>query len=146
MIENAFIADDGIHEDHTFEDIWFSLNFTHMCRHTCVFAHLKHAKLKNWHVHTLFHAILACSYVWASEDTRHTRDACHELALGLPHYMCGVVTGTITVDNEMKLFCSWLATLYYYVAISIAWKSYWRGVVLPNMLVSLVDKIKYCTA
>ena len=45
---------------------------------------------------------------WDSKHTRHTRDACHELALanGLPHYTCGVTTGTVAVDNEIQLLCS----------------------------------------
>ena len=47
-----------------------------------------------------------------SKHTRHTRDARHEFALGLPHYMCGVTTGTVAVDNEIQLLCSSLATLY----------------------------------
>ena len=42
----------------------------------------------------------------ASEHTRHTRNARHELALGLPHYTCRVTTGTVAVGNEMQLFCS----------------------------------------
>ena len=29
---------------------------------------------------------------WDSKHIRHTRDAVHELALGLPHCMCGVTT------------------------------------------------------
>ena len=41
-----------------------------------------------------------------SERTQHTRDACHKLALGLPHYTCGVATDTVTVGNEMELICS----------------------------------------
>ena len=36
-----------------------------------------------------------------SKHTHHTRDARHELALGLPHYTCGVTTGTVAVDNEI---------------------------------------------
>ena len=62
-------------------------------------------------------------------------------------YMCSVATCTVTVDNEMELFCSWLATLY--VVMYITWKSYWRSVVLQicwDILLSLVDKIKFCTA
>ena len=43
---------------------------------------------------------------WASEHTRHTRNARHELAFGLLHYTCGVPTGTVAVGNEMQLFCS----------------------------------------
>ena len=39
----------------------------------------------------------------ASEHTRHTRNARHELT---PHYTCGVTAGTVAVDNEMQLFCS----------------------------------------
>ena len=42
----------------------------------------------------------------ASEHTRHTRNAHHELALRLPHYTCGVTTGTVAVGNELQLFCS----------------------------------------
>ena len=38
-----------------------------------------------------------------SKHTRHTRDAHHELALGLPNYTCGVTTGTIAVGNEIQL-------------------------------------------
>ena len=41
-----------------------------------------------------------------SKHTRHTRDAHHELALGLPHYTCGVTTGTVAVVNEIQLLCS----------------------------------------
>ena len=35
-----------------------------------------------------------------SKHTRHTRDAHHKLALGLPHYTCGVTTGTVAVGSE----------------------------------------------
>ena len=70
-----------------------------------VLARLMHVKLQK----------LACArtvarnfgvHMRASEHTRHTRNACHELALGLPHYTCGVTTGTVAVGNEMQLFCS----------------------------------------
>ena len=43
---------------------------------------------------------------WASKHTRHTKNARHEPALGLPHYTCRVTTGTVAVGNEMQLFCS----------------------------------------
>ena len=43
---------------------------------------------------------------WESKHTQHTRDAHHELALGLPHYTCGVTTGTVAVGNEIQLLCS----------------------------------------
>ena len=44
-----------------------------------------------------------------NDHTRHTRDACHELALGLPHYTCGVTTGTVAVGNEIQLLeADWL--------------------------------------
>ena len=68
-------------------------------------ARLTHAKLKK----------LACARTVArdfgvrtrdSKHTCHTRDVCHELALGLPHYTCGVTTGTVAVDNEIQLLCS----------------------------------------
>ena len=85
--------------------VQLNLKFTHMCRHTCVLANLMHVKLqklacvrtvaRNFGVHT-----------WASEHTRHMRNARHKLALGLPHYTCGVTTGTVAVGNEMQLFCS----------------------------------------
>ena len=41
-----------------------------------------------------------------SKHMRHTRDARRELALGLPHYMCGVTTCTVAVGNEIQLLCS----------------------------------------
>ena len=65
-------------------------------------AHLMHAKLQK----------LACTCTVACDSgvrmqdsklTRHTRGACHELALGLPHYTCGVTTGTVAVGNEIQL-------------------------------------------
>ena len=59
---------------------------TGMCMHSCT---------QFWHV---------C--MWDSEHTRHRRDAHHELALGLPHYTCGVTTGTVSVGNEIQLLCS----------------------------------------
>ena len=45
-------------------------------------------------------------HTWDSKHMRHTRDARHKLALGLPHYTCGVTTGTVTVGNEIQLLCS----------------------------------------
>ena len=72
---------------------------------------------KNWCVHALLHAILACAHGIA--NTHDTQ----ELTLGLPHYTCGVTTGTVAVGNEIldeiQLLCSWLASLY--VVMSIAW-------------------------
>ena len=74
-------------------------------RCTHVLARLTHAKLQK----------LACACTVAhsfgvrmrnSKHTRHTRDAHHELALGLPHYTCGVTTGTVAVGNEIQLLCS----------------------------------------
>ena len=44
--------------------------------------------------------------MWDSKHMQHMRDARHELALGLPHYTCGVTTGTVAVGNEMQLLCS----------------------------------------
>ena len=37
-------------------------------------------------------------YMWTSEfeHMQHMRDACYKFALGLPHYKCGVTTGTVT--------------------------------------------------
>ena len=43
---------------------------------------------------------------WASERMQYTTDAHHELTLALPHYTCGVATGTVAVGSEMQLFCS----------------------------------------
>ena len=71
----------------------------------CVLAHLTRAKLQKLAcTHTV-----ACNFGMRTRDskhTRHTRDACHELSLGLPHYMCGVTTGTVAVGNEVQLLCS----------------------------------------
>ena len=44
-----------------------------------------------------------------SKHTRHMRDVHHELALGLPHYTCGVTTGTVAVDMKYNCFAAdWL--------------------------------------
>ena len=55
---------------------------------------------------------VACDFVMRIQDskhTQHTRDARHELALGLPHYTCGVTTGTVAVGNEYNYFAAdWL--------------------------------------
>ena len=61
---------------------------------------------KNWCVHALLHVILACAREIA--NTRDTQEMYvrHELALGLPHYTCGVTTGTVAVGNKIQLFCS----------------------------------------
>ena len=48
-------------------------------------------------------------HMWDSKHTRHTRDARHKLTLGLPHYKCGVTTGTVAVGNEHNCFIAdWL--------------------------------------
>ena len=52
--------------------VQLNLNFTHACRYTRVLAHLMRAKLKNWRVHALLHAILACTCRIA--NTRDTRE------------------------------------------------------------------------
>ena len=70
-----------------------------------VLARLTHAKLKK----LACARTVACDFgvrVRDSKHTCHTRDARHELALCLPHYTCGVTTGTVAVDNEMQLLCS----------------------------------------
>ena len=82
--------------------VQLNLNFTHACRHTCVLARLTHVKLQKLaYAHTVAH-----NFGVRTQASEHTRNACHELALGLPHYTCGVTTGTVAVGNEMQLFCS----------------------------------------
>ena len=85
--------------------VQLNLNFTHVCMYTRVLACLTHAKLQK----------LACANTVAgnfgmhtqdSKHMRHTKDARHELALGLAHYTCGVTTGTVAVGNEIQLLCS----------------------------------------
>ena len=77
----------------------------HAVTYTHVLVHLMSVKLQK----------LACAHtvlrdfgvhVRDSKHMRHMRDACHELALGLPHYTCGVTTGTVAVGNEIQLLCS----------------------------------------
>ena len=77
-----------------------------------VLAHLTSAKLQK----------LACAHTVArdfgmhtqeSKHTQHMRDACHKLALGLPHYTCGVTTGTIAVGNEIRFAVYWLLYMLY---------------------------------
>ena len=85
--------------------VQLNLNFTHVCRYTRVLAHLTLAKLhKLACAHTVAHG-----FGMRTQDGKHmryTRDAHHELILGLPHYMCGVTTGTVAVGNEIQLLCS----------------------------------------
>ena len=60
--------------------------------------------------HCKVRQILAIKGITASEHMWHTGDACHELALSLPHQTCHVHTHNIIV-NEMHGFCSWAASL-----------------------------------
>ena len=80
--------------------------YTHMqvrtYTYTHVLARLTRAKLKK--------LLCACTvaqdfgvHTQDSKHTRHIRDTHHELALGLPHYKCGVTTGTVAVGNEIQL-------------------------------------------
>ena len=65
-----------------------------------VLARLMHAKLQK----LAYARTVARNFgvrMWDNKHTQHTRDAYHELALGLPHYMCGVTTGTVAVGNEI---------------------------------------------
>ena len=79
-------------------------DFTHVCRYTCVLAHLMHAKLlKLVCAHTVVHNLGVCTWL---VNTHDTRDAHHKLTLGLPHYTCSVVTGTVVAGNKMQLFCN----------------------------------------
>ena len=65
-------------------------------------AHLTHAKLQKLaYTHTVAHDFGV--HTWNSKHTQHTIDTRHELALGLPHYTCGVTTGTVAVGNEIQL-------------------------------------------
>ena len=85
--------------------VQLNLNFTYACRHMRVLARLTHAKLKK----LVCACTVACDFgvrMRDSKHTQHTRDARHKLALGLPHYMCGVTTGTVAVGNKLKLLCS----------------------------------------
>ena len=85
--------------------VQLNLNFTHACRHMCMLASLMCAKFQKL---ACAHSV-ACNFGmrrWATEHTRLTRDAHHELTLGLPHYTCGVATGTVAVGTKMQLFCS----------------------------------------
>ena len=87
--------------------VQLSLNFAHASKHmsagTCMFNVCKTSK-KLVCTHAIAHKFDV--HTWATEHAQYTRDACHELALGLPHYMCGVATGAVEVDDVMQLFCS----------------------------------------
>ena len=68
-------------------------------------ARLMHEKIQNLVCGCTF----ACDFDVCKQDSkhmRHTRDAHHELALGLPHYRCGVTTDTVAVGNKIQLLCS----------------------------------------
>ena len=75
-----------------------NLNFTHTCQYMHVSTCLLHIKFKN----------LACTCtvarnfgvcMFASEHMGHMTDGHHELALGLPHYTCGIQVQWIHIDN-----------------------------------------------
>ena len=71
----------------TSNTVQLNLNFTHACRYMSVLAHLTHAKVKKLACAcTVAHDFSVC--MRDSKHTRHTRDAHHELAFGLPHYTC----------------------------------------------------------
>ena len=103
--------------------VYPNLNFTQVCRNTHVLSHLTHYRTSKTGTHA--HCYMRFWLVRAaSEYMQHSRNAHHKLVLGLPHYTCGGTTGTVC--------CSWLSSLY--AVMCIAWKSYWRSMVLPNML------------
>ena len=69
--------------------VQLNLNFTHMCQYTHVFACLPHVKLKKM----VCTSTVACNFgmqMIASEHMQNVSDVHHQLALGLPHYTCGV--------------------------------------------------------
>ena len=71
--------------------------FTLAFKYTHVLARLTRAKLqKQACARTVAHDF--GMHTRDSKHTQHTRDARHELALGLPHYTCGVTTGTVAVQ------------------------------------------------
>ena len=74
-------------------------------------AHLTRAKLQK----LTYVCTVACDFdmrTWDSKHMQHTRDARHELILGLPHYMCGVTTETVAVGNKIQLLAAdWLLFL-----------------------------------
>ena len=88
--------------------VQLNFNFTHTCRYTHVLARLTHATVKK----LACACTVACNFgvcIRDSKHTRHMRDLRHELALGLPHYTCGVITGTVAVGNEIQLLAvDWL--------------------------------------
>ena len=86
--------------------VQLNLNFTYACRHMRVLACLTRVKLQKLCVHALLCAHNFGMCTQASEHTHHTRNARHELTLGLPHHTCGVTTGIVAVGNEMQMFCS----------------------------------------
>ena len=72
-----------------------------MCRYTRVHAGLTCAKLQQ----LACARTVACNFgvhMRESKHTRHMRDIHHDLTLGLPHYMCGVTTGTVAVGRAAK--------------------------------------------
>ena len=64
--------------------VQLNFKFTDACRYMCVFAHLTHAKFQK----------LASALTVARNFGMHMW-----VALSLPHYMCGVTTGTVAVHN-----------------------------------------------
>ena len=81
--------------------VQLDLNFTQACRYIHVLARLTREKLQK----LACARTAACKFgvrMWDSKHMRYT----YELALGLPHYTCGVTTGTVAVGNEIQLLYS----------------------------------------
>ena len=73
---------------------------------------------KTWCVHALQHVILACAHgIVNTCDTQET--ARYELALGLPHYTCGVTTDSYSSSRQLNTTALKLIG-FLYVVISIA--------------------------
>ena len=50
---------------------------------------------------------VAHKYGVRTQDSKHTRDACHKLHLVChTYYTCGVTTGTVAVGNEIQLLAA----------------------------------------
>ena len=103
--------------DNNMHIVQLNLNFTHACGYMCVLARLTHAKLQKLACVCTFARNFGVR-IWDSKHMWHTRDARHELALGLPHYTCGVTTGTVAVGNKYNCFeANWLLFMLWWASL-----------------------------
>ena len=86
---------------HTYSTAQFKL-YTHVQVHACACMFNMRKITKMARARTVAYDFV-CTCEIHSKHKRYKRDTHYKLALGLPHYTCGVTTGTVAVGNEIQL-------------------------------------------